>query len=116
MAVPQGNIVGFQGRNGSGKTTTIKILLDVIPRTSGEATVPGEPTGSIAVRRRIGFLGEDKRLYSYMTVRRLLHSHVCFAFAINNSTRDIESLKRLNLQDATTPMHMIDGSTYLIHG
>jgi ABC-2 type transport system ATP-binding protein len=64
--------VGFLGRNGSGKTTTIKILLDVIRRTSGEAIVLGEPTGSVAVRRRIGFLGEDKRLYSYMTVREII--------------------------------------------
>jgi ABC-2 type transport system ATP-binding protein len=72
MTVPRGHIVGFLGRNGSGKTTTIKILLDVIRRTSGEATILGEPTGSFAIRRRIGFLGEDKRLYSYMTVREII--------------------------------------------
>ncbi len=41
---------------------------------------------------------------------------VAVVFAVNNSTRDFESLKRLNLQDAITPMHTIDPSTYLIQG
>ena len=41
---------------------------------------------------------------------------IAVVFAVNNSTRVIESLKRLNLQDAITPMHMIDLSTYLIRG
>ncbi len=41
---------------------------------------------------------------------------IAVVFAVNNSTRDFESLKRLNLQDAITPMHTIDPSTYLIQG
>ena len=41
---------------------------------------------------------------------------IAAVFAVNNTTRDIESLKRLNLQDAIFPMHMIDSSTYLIRG
>ena len=41
---------------------------------------------------------------------------IAVVFAINNSTRVIESLKRLNLQDAITPPQMIDQSTHLIHG
>jgi len=41
---------------------------------------------------------------------------IAVVFAVNNSTRVIESLKRLNLQDAITPMYMIDRSTFLIRG
>jgi ABC-type transport system involved in multi-copper enzyme maturation permease subunit len=41
---------------------------------------------------------------------------IVLVFAVNNSTRVIESLKRLNLQDAITPMYVIDRSTYLIRG
>lgn len=59
LYVGQGEIFGYLGPNGSGKTTTIKMLLGLIFPTSGTIEVLGSPDiGSAAVRRRIGFLPE----------------------------------------------------------
>jgi ABC-2 type transport system ATP-binding protein len=72
LSVPAGSICGFLGRNGAGKTTTIKVLLGMARATSGTAHVFGVPAGSethgVDVRRRIGFVSDDKDLYDYMTV------------------------------------------------
>ena len=68
LAVPAGSICGFLGRNGAGKTTTIKILLGMARPTSGAARVFGLEAGGVEVRRRVGFVSEDKDLYGYMTV------------------------------------------------
>jgi ABC-2 type transport system ATP-binding protein len=76
LQVPRGSIFGFLGRNGSGKTTTIKILLGMVRPTRGSATVFGLPTDepgpSVAIRQRIGFVSEDKDLVEAMTVEELL--------------------------------------------
>ena len=69
-------ITGFLGRNGAGKSSTIKMLLGMIRPTSGSGTVLGyridEPQQSIEIRRRIAYVGEDKGLYGYMTVAELI--------------------------------------------
>jgi ABC-2 type transport system ATP-binding protein len=76
LRVPAGSIYGFLGKNGAGKTTTIELLLSIVRADSGSASVFGAPvTGgkeSSSVRRRIGFVSEDKGLYPYMTVEQII--------------------------------------------
>src|SRR6202453_3011455 len=76
LRVPAGSIFGFLGRNGAGKTTTIKTLMGLLRADSGGAHVFGNPIAdadrSIALRRRIGFVTEDKELYPYMTVEQII--------------------------------------------
>jgi ABC-2 type transport system ATP-binding protein len=76
LRVPRGSIFGFLGRNGAGKTTTIKTLMGLLRSDSGAARVFGvqvtDADRSIEVRRRIGFVTEDKELYPYMTVEQIV--------------------------------------------
>jgi ABC-2 type transport system ATP-binding protein len=76
LQVPAGSIFGFLGRNGAGKTTTIKTLIGLLRPDSGDASVfgltPGDSTAGILVRRRIGYVAEDKELYPYMTVAQII--------------------------------------------
>lgn len=72
FAVHRGEIVGFLGPNGSGKTTTIKMLLGLIFPTGGTARMFGEPVPSQAARRRIGFLPENPYVYPYLTPREFV--------------------------------------------
>ena len=76
LRVPAGSIFGFLGRNGAGKTTTIKTLMGLLRCDSGSAQVFGRPIidadDSVEIRRRIGFVTEDKELYPYMTVEQLI--------------------------------------------
>jgi ABC-2 type transport system ATP-binding protein len=76
LRVPAGSIFGFLGRNGAGKTTTIKTLMGLLHADTGAAEVFGIPIAdadrAIAIRRRIGFVTEDKELYPYMTVEQII--------------------------------------------
>lgn len=76
MRVPTGSIWGFLGRNGAGKTTTIKLLMGILKPDSGSARVLGVPLSSMAnaveIRRRVGFVAEEKELYPYMTVGQVI--------------------------------------------
>jgi ABC-2 type transport system ATP-binding protein len=76
LTVPQGSISGFLGRNGAGKTTTIRILMGLAKADQGSARIfgiaPGDANSGAAIRRRIGFVTEDKELYPYMTVAEII--------------------------------------------
>jgi len=76
LQVPAGSIYGFLGRNGAGKTTTIKVLLGMARPTGGRARVFGLAADvqetSVDIRRRTGFVGEDKGLYDFMTVGEMI--------------------------------------------
>jgi ABC-type multidrug transport system ATPase subunit len=76
LTVPRGSVFGFLGRNGAGKTTTIKILMGLAKADQGEARIfgiaPGDDDSGALLRRRIGFVPEDKELYPYMTVEEII--------------------------------------------
>jgi len=76
LAVERGSIHGFLGRNGSGKTTTIKMLLGLTYPTSGEARVfglrPEDRKEGARIRQRVGFVSEDKGLYDFVKVEQMI--------------------------------------------
>ncbi|WP_043727543.1 ABC transporter ATP-binding protein [Streptomyces zinciresistens] len=71
LTVPAGSVFGFLGPNGSGKTTTIRMLMGLIEPTSGSARVLGHPVprGARAVLPRVGALIEGPALYGFLTGR-----------------------------------------------
>ena len=71
LAVPTGSVYGFIGPNGSGKTTTIRMILHIFHPDRGEIEVLGERS-TRAANDRIGYLPEERGLYKKMTVRRVL--------------------------------------------
>jgi ABC-2 type transport system ATP-binding protein len=71
LEVPTGAVYGFIGPNGSGKTTTLRMILHILLPDSGRIEVLGDSRTAI-VRDRIGYLPEERGLYKKMTVRRLL--------------------------------------------
>ena len=71
LAVPAGSVYGFIGPNGSGKTTTLRMILHIFHPDRGEIEVLGERS-TRAANDRIGYLPEERGLYKKMTVRRVL--------------------------------------------
>ncbi|MDP3487408.1 MAG: ABC transporter ATP-binding protein [Bacillota bacterium] len=70
LEVQQGSVYGFLGPNGSGKTTTVKMLLGMNVPSDGDATVLGFDCkqDSIEICKRIGYVPENGNLYPFMTV------------------------------------------------
>ena len=71
LDVPRGSLYGFIGPNGSGKTTTLRMILNILLPDRGEIEVLGTHS-TAAARDQVGYLPEERGLYKKMTVRRLL--------------------------------------------
>ena len=76
LTVRAEQITGYLGRNGAGKTTSIKMLLGMTHPTAGGGTVLGRDITSLAesceMRRRVAYVAEDKQLYAYLTVEEMV--------------------------------------------
>jgi ribosome-dependent ATPase len=75
--IERGEIFGFLGSNGCGKTTTMKMLTGLLPPTEGTALLFGDPVkgGDVESRRRVGFMTQAFSLYTELTVRQNLVLH-----------------------------------------
>ena len=75
--IERGEIFGFLGANGCGKSTTMKMLCGLLPPSEGQAWLFGEPVDAndIAVRRKVGYMSQAFSLYSELTVRQNLVLH-----------------------------------------
>ena len=87
LSVPAGSIYGFIGPNGSGKTTTLRMIMHILLPDRGEIEVLGS-RDTAAARDRVGYLPEERGLYKKMTIRRLLRYYGRLKGA---STADIDA-------------------------
>src|SRR5215467_7292986 len=103
LSVERNRITAFLGRNGAGKSTTIKMLLGMIRPTSGSATVLGnqiiDAEGNRELRERVAYVAEDKPLYGYMTVEQTIR----FASSFYPDWRSDIEIKLL--RDYELPLH-----------
>src|SRR5205809_2884211 len=72
LKINKGEIFGLLGPNGSGKTTTIKLLLGLLFPTGGDAFVFGEPAAKVEKNERIGYLPEESYLYRFLNAEETL--------------------------------------------
>jgi ABC-2 type transport system ATP-binding protein len=86
FAVQPGEIFGYLGPNGSGKTTTLKVLFGLLHPDGGEVTVMGRPLRDRSWRQRAGYLPEHPYLYDYLTAREYLE-YVGRLFAMPSRAR-----------------------------
>ncbi len=104
FSIRRGEIFGFVGSNGSGKTTTMKMLTGLLPPSEGEALIFGQTmhANDLEARRRVGYMSQSFSLYGELTVRQNLSLHARLfhlprAFA---SKRIAELVEKCGLADS----------------
>jgi ribosome-dependent ATPase len=102
--IGRGEIFGFLGSNGCGKTTTMKMMTGLLPVTEGSAKLFGKPMGAddMEARQNVGYMSQAFSLYSELTVRQNLelHAHLYHLAANEAESRIKELLERYDLKDA----------------
>jgi ABC-2 type transport system ATP-binding protein len=98
LAVPKGSVYGFIGPNGSGKTTTLRMIMNIILPDSGEVLVLGSPMTPSSCDR-IGYMPEERGLYRRMKVRELLLFFGGLKSEDNIKAKVDQWLERLDLID-----------------
>ena len=110
LRVPKGCVYGFLGRNGAGKSTTIKMLLGLVRPDSGRATLLGEDVRTLrpATRGRIAYLAENHPLYRGMSVGQTVRFFRAFHPTWNE--REVEQiLDHFELPRAKRVSHLSNG-------
>ena len=103
FTIERGEIFGFVGSNGSGKTTTMKMLTGLLAPSEGEALLFGQPleAGDMSSRYRVGYMSQSFSLYTELTVRQNLdlHAHLFHLPAQKAKARIAELVGWFGLED-----------------
>ncbi|WDG81512.1 ribosome-associated ATPase/putative transporter RbbA [Pseudomonas chlororaphis] len=103
FAIGRGEIFGFLGSNGCGKTTTMKVLTGLMPATEGSAKLLGNPVDAkdLATRKRVGFMSQSFSLYGELSVRQnlALHARLFDLPKAESGPRIEELIRRFALQE-----------------
>jgi ribosome-dependent ATPase len=103
FTIERGEIFGFVGSNGCGKTTTMKMLTGLLPATEGEALLFGRPldASNLKSRNRVGYMSQSFSLYTELTVRQNLdlHARLYHLPAHKVKARIAELIDRFGLTD-----------------
>ncbi|MGC1177897.1 MAG: ribosome-associated ATPase/putative transporter RbbA [Methyloceanibacter sp.] len=103
FTIDRGEIFGFVGSNGCGKTTTMKMLTGLLPASEGEALLFGRPVDArdLSSRNRVGYMSQSFSLYTELTVRQNLdlHAHLFHLPSRKAKARIAELVERFGLTD-----------------
>lgn len=104
LVVPAGSVTGLIGRNGAGKSTSIRLLAGLLRPHAGEARVLGRPAlaDGVEIKRRAGFLLSEPALFAYLTPRETLRfvAEACGVPAAEGARRTEELLALFELDGA----------------
>jgi len=101
LEVGEGELVGLLGPNGAGKSTLVKIACGLVRPTGGAASIAGQPAGSPAAHRALGYLAELFRFPEWLSADELLGMHQQLAGSDGGSRERMRLLELVGLAEAS---------------